>query len=88
MTINDAELFAEVQQRATENLIDLNLALMASVSGMGNHQLGRAQRIARFVDYADRGVLDQLQRIGAPAYGTLVREYMHDISASPLVEVQ
>lgn len=83
MSAVNAQLVGEIQKRATRECIDLAMTLMDSQLGVGDHTINREDRIARFVDYAERGVLDALQGIGAPVYQTLVDEYIEDMMNSP-----
>lgn len=88
MTRVNADLMEEIQKRAFQKCMDLTNELVDSQLGVGDHQLNRAERIARFVDYAERGVLDALKGIGAPVYQKLVNEYIRDIGNSPYITQQ
>lgn len=54
-------------------------------AAFGDVQLSRADRIARFEDMAARGVIDILETISPPTYNLLLRDYVEDVAASPLV---
>ena len=54
-------------------------------STYGDSDLKRGERIARVMDLAARGVLDILEVISPPTYEKLVRQYVKDVQASPLM---
>ena len=54
-------------------------------STYGDSDLKRGERIARVMDLAARGVLDILEVISPPTYEKLVRQYINDLKASPLM---
>lgn len=84
----NAALIEDIKTKAKQTCLELTKEMTRSVRGVGDHDLNREERIARFVDYAQRGVLDALQGIGAPVYDDLVREYVQDMSNSPYMKEQ
>lgn len=86
MSTLTADLVEEVKKQAIDELVDLNMQLVDQMLGVGDQNISRADRIARFVDYAERGVLDALKGMGAPVYDKLVREYKDDMMHSPYME--
>jgi hypothetical protein len=87
MSAINASLIDEIQKRSIEQCIDLTTQLVDSQLGVGDQNVNREERMARFVDYAQRGVLDALKGIGAPVYNTLVHEYVDDMKHSPYVTI-
>jgi hypothetical protein len=81
VSILNAELVKTVEERSVDKLLDLNLDLFKAVDGVGNDAIDRSTRILRFLDLAQRGVLDILDGMGAPAYGRLLRQYERDMKA-------
>jgi hypothetical protein len=51
----------------------------------GDEIMSRGERIARFQDYAMRGVLDYLKTVKPDLLDRMVKQYEQDITASPLV---
>ncbi len=88
MSAINAELVDEIKKRSIAQCIDLTTQLVDSQLGVGDQNISREDRIARFVDYAQRGVLDALKGIGAPVYDQLVREYIDDMAHSPYMKEQ
>lgn len=91
MSESEVELMNDVRDQALQECLDLSLELIKSQLGtdgnaFGDHEISPSDRIARFVDYADRGILDILKGMGAPVYDTLVREYVQDMMKSPLMQ--
>lgn len=82
MSAVNAKLIEEVRERSIKKCIELATQLVDSQMGVGDRDISREDRIARFVDYAQRGVLDALKGMGAPVYDQLVNEYMHDMAHS------
>ncbi len=82
----NAAMIEDVRRLATEECIELALSMVDETAGVGDHDISREDRIARFVDYAQRGVLDALKGIGAPVYDTLVKEYLADMEHSPYMQ--
>jgi hypothetical protein len=86
----EVELMNTVRDQALQECVDLSLELIASQLDRGNafgdRPISRADRIARFVDFADRGILDILEGMGAPVYEVLIAEYIVDMEASPLMQ--
>lgn len=81
----------DVQKQALQECLDLSIEMINSQLGSdgnayGDRPLTPAERVARFVDFADRGILDILRGIGAPVYETLVREYVEDMKKNPLMQ--
>lgn len=84
------EMVEEIRQQAFDACLDLAQALVDASLGtdgasFGDHALDRGERIARFQDMASRGVIDILKTISPPTYDLLVRTYVADLKASPLV---
>lgn len=77
----NAQLVDDVQERAIDELLELNLAALEAADGIGNSALDRSERLARFAEYASDGTLDVLRGMNAPAYDHLVAEYNRDIKA-------
>lgn len=89
-----AELWDAVSEQLLDEGIELGDSITAAMVGPdgeapGDHRLSPAERIARFQDMAQRGVLDELKDLcavaGATHYDDLVREYVKDVAASRLV---
>lgn len=84
------ELLTDVREQAYEECLWRSEALIESQLGpdgsaFGDDSLDRAQRIDRFVDMANRGVLDALQAISPKWAQAFVAQYQKDLAASPLV---
>ena len=86
MSTLNAQMIEKVRTLATQECIELALAMVDETDGVGDHDLSREDRIARFVDYAQRGVLDALKGMGAPVYNTLVKEFVSDMEHSPYMQ--
>lgn len=86
MSSLNAEMIEQVRQLATEECITLAMSMVDETAGVGDHDISREERIARFVDFAQRGVLDALKGMGAPVYDQLVKEYVQDIANSPYMQ--
>lgn len=89
-----AELWDAVSEQLLDEGIELGDSITAAMVGPdgeapGDHRLSPAERIARFQDMAQRGVLDALESIcaasGASHYDDLVKAYVEDVAASRLV---
>lgn len=77
----NAELVEDIQKRAIADLVELNMELLRAADGIGNHDLDRSERLARFAEFALDGTLDTLRGMGAPAYQHLVDDYNRDMRA-------
>lgn len=86
ITLLNAEFFADVRKITHQNCVDLAGDLADAMLGVNDVLLSPAERIARFVDYANMGLLDVLNGMGAPVYWKLVREFVDDMSHSPLMQ--
>lgn len=86
------DLLTDVREQAREQIRDMGLAVEGGMTGpdgeaFGDVQLSPADRIARFVDYAERGILDILLHQGSPkTYWMLIREFVSDMEHSPLMQ--
>lgn len=85
------DFFKEVREQANEQGLEWGKAVFGGITGPdgaapGDVNLSRSERIARFVDLANRGVLDVLQEISPEVYRLLVKEYLEDMAESPLVQ--
>lgn len=83
-------LLNDVEDQALDQCMDLTLAVLDSQLGpdgraYGDTDVSRADRIARFIDLANRGVLDVLQEMSKPTFDMLIRDYLHDVQASQLI---
>ncbi len=95
MASDVVEMMNEAKDRAVADLLDVWVEAWERTLGpstgttLGDVQLTPAQRIERFIDLADRGVLDVIQglceAVDAPHYDDLLRQYVHDITTSPLI---
>ena len=84
------EMLNDVEEQALDKCMDLTLEVMASQLGpegsaYGDVQPSRADRIARFIDLAERGVLDVLMTMSPPTYEMLMRDYIRDVTNSELI---
>lgn len=84
------DLLDDVQEQAVEQILDVLTAVWETMLGpdgstYGDINPGPAGRIERFVDLANRGVLDVLETISPPTYERLINEYVHDVASSPLI---
>lgn len=86
MTNFNAEFFADVRERTRENCMEIGGDLAEAMLGVNDVQLSPAGRIARFVDNANRGLLDVLNGMGAPVYWDFIREFVHDMEHSALMQ--
>ena len=83
-------LLQDVEDQALEEIMDRTLAVLDAMLGpdgmaYGDVEVSRADRIARFLDLAQRGVLDVLQTMSPPTYDMLIRDYLRDVAASQLI---
>lgn len=83
-------LLKDVEEQSLDRCMDLSLALIDTQLGpdgsaYGDVAVARADRIARFIDLAERGVLDELEVMSKPTFDMLLRDYLHDVAASQLV---
>lgn len=93
MTTPVHELLDEVKERAFDRCMELAHALVEAQLGsdgetFGDAPLNRGDRILRFQDYAQRGVLDHLKVISPKWYERMYRQYLKDIKESPLVSTR
>lgn len=51
----------------------------------GDEPLSRGDRILRFQDWAQRGVLNTLRAVKPELYESVLRQYQRDIAESPIV---
>lgn len=88
------ELWDAISDQLMSEGVELGESILDAMMGPGgeapgDHHLTPGQRIARFQDMAQRGVLDALEGIcratGATHYDDLVAEYVRDVAASRLV---
>ena len=88
------EIFEAVREQAFDECMALSEGVSDALLGPdgeapGDHRLTPGERIARFEDMAQRGVLDALESIcaaaGATHYDDLVKSYVEDVAASRLV---
>lgn len=86
------DLLNDVRDQAREQIFDMGLAVEDGMTGndgaaFGDVQLPPADRIARFVDYSQRGIMDILRGEGATkTYWMLIREFVADMKTSPLTQ--
>lgn len=85
MSLN-AEMIEEVVERATEELIAMNLEIIEATLGIGDEPLDRADRIARFLDDSASGALDAMKVIRPDLYDAAIAEFRRDVNASPLMQ--
>lgn len=83
-------LVDEIKRQAYDRLMEINTALIDSTLGadgatFGDEPLNRGDRILRFQDLAQRGVLDVLKTMSPPTYKLLVTNYVRDVANSPLI---
>lgn len=82
-------LLDDVKAQAREQIREIAIATQEGMTGPGGRAFGDVDispddRIARFVDMAETGLLDILEGMGAPVYWTLIREFVQDVMRSPL----
>lgn len=78
-------LVEEIQKRAVDAIVSLNLEAIDAILGVGDTQLTPAQRIARFWDDANSGALDIMKGLRPDLYERTVNEFVRDVGASGLV---
>jgi len=83
------DMLQEIHEESLAECLSITADLMKELVGTnlhvyGNVELTRAQRIERFVDFADRGVLDVLQTIAEPTYEMLLRDFERDMASSQI----
>jgi hypothetical protein len=81
-----ADLLDEVQERAMSRLPELATELLKRMhrpdgTTVGDAPLSRGERILRFEDFAQRGVLDALRTVKPELLDRMVRQYQKDIRA-------
>lgn len=82
-----ADLVDAVKERAQEKLRDLfsevaDRQLRPDGTTYGDVALSRGERIERFQDMAERGVLDMLQTVKPDLVGRIHRQYLRDMQGS------
>lgn len=85
----------EAKERAVADLLDVWVEAWERTLGpstgstLGDIPLSRADRIARFIDLAERGVLDVIkglcEAVDATHYDDLVWQFAQDVAASQLI---
>ena len=80
------DMLEDIQEQALERCLWITTALIDSQLGSDGRAFGditpdRGERVARFIDMAQRGVIDQLQSISPPTYQKLVSEFERDVTA-------
>jgi hypothetical protein len=85
-----ADIVDDVYVRAQSLLMDIALEVTkrqhrSDGTTYGDSSLPRGDRIARFQDYATRGVLDYLKTVKPDLLERMVKQYQQDITESPLV---
>lgn len=83
-----ADLVDEVQERAMRRITELAEELLkrmhrADGTTFGDVPLSRGERILRFQDYAQRGVLDALRVVKPELLERMVKQYRDDVMSSP-----
>jgi hypothetical protein len=83
-----ADLIDEVYDRAIERVPELasevaGRMLRPDGTTFGDETLTRGERIQRFLDYAERGVLDALRTVKPELLERLVKQYLEDIRSGP-----
>ena len=83
-------LLDDIEEQAVERIMDIMEAVIESQLGpdgraYGDVDVSRADRIARVLDLAERGVMDVLAEISPPTYEMLMRDLVHDMAASQLI---
>lgn len=78
------EMMQEIHDESLAMCLDIAGDLMGYLVGnslfvYGDTELTMQQRIERFVDFAERGVLDVLETMSPPTHDLLLREYEHDM---------
>lgn len=85
-----ADLVDEVYKRSMERITEMAIEVIKAVlrpdgTTFGDTDLNRGERIQRFQDYAQRGVLDALETVKPELLKRLVEQYNKDMSESPFV---
>lgn len=83
-----ADLVDAVKERAQDKLRDLltevaDRQLRPDGTTYGDVALSRGERIQRFQDMAERGVLDMLQTVKPDLVQRMQRQYLRDVQAGP-----
>lgn len=83
-----ADIVDEVQERAMARITELSEELLKRMhrsdgTTFGDVQLSRGERILRFQDYAERGVLDALRVVKPELLDRMERQYRDDVMSSP-----
>jgi hypothetical protein len=92
MPVNlNIELLNEIKAQAQEEIMEWAQAIVDASLGpdgmaFGDEPLNLGQRIARVQDLASRGVMDVLKVRSPHVYDMLVRQYLHDVQQSPLMQ--
>lgn len=90
-TNNNVELWNEIREQAFERTLDLATELIGASLGedgeaYGDRPLSRGNRILRFQMDAQSGALDILKVQSPRIYEDYVKQYLRDISETPLVK--
>ena len=90
MATTPFSMLDEIEEQALAQCMWISTEMITEMMGSDGRVYGdvlpdRADRIARFLDLAERGVLDVLATISPPTYDMLLRDYIHDIEASELI---
>ena len=85
MSTVNADLIAEIQERSLDRCVDLSLSIIDASLGIGDKNLSRQDRIARFYDDAQSGALDAMKVIRPDLYREAIRQYVKDVGNSPLI---
>lgn len=75
------DMVKEVRERAHERSMEISHELIVSQLGVYDTPLTRGARIERFIDFAQRGVLDALRVVKPKLYRELIRDYQRDVAA-------
>ncbi len=81
-----AEMVTEIRQRSIDQSLVISRALIESQLGVDDHNLSRGERVGRFIDFAQSGVLDVLKVIKPTLYNELVNQYQKDVAVLTKVE--
>lgn len=78
------DLLNDVKAQAKEQITNMAFTVQTNITGpqgqaFGDVNVSAPDRIARFYDYATRGVLDALRGMGAPVYQMLIDEFVDDM---------
>ncbi len=84
------DMLDEIQEQALDRCMWISMELIKATMGDTGRVYGdvlpsRADRIARFMDLAERGVLDVLQTMSPPTYEMLLADYERDVRQSPVI---